>query len=139
MPRTANDDPVEIEGWLAGLGFTTVESQCVARHLLEAARLTNPRKQAMAASKLAAANKLLAEQIALVCGKACRAVARAEGAWRVFVDCEPACCSVCRGSNNRRAAIVMAESCLRADLSRILVLGGSGSTLRELRSLLENT
>lgn len=130
---------MEIEVWLDGLGFTSNESQSVARHLLEAAGLTNPRKHAMAASKLAAANKLLSEHIALVCGKHCRAVAQAEDAWRVFVACEPAQCSVCRGSNNRRATIMMTEACLRASVSRILVLGGSGGTLRELQSLLENT
>jgi hypothetical protein len=93
----------------------------------------------MARAKLPAAAKLISEQTALVCSKPCRAMALASRPRSVAISSDPVFCTVCRGSNNRRAALAMAEACLRAHVSRVLVLGGSNGTLRELQSLMDHT
>jgi hypothetical protein len=138
-PKATHEAPVEIDEWLIALGFTSADSRAAARLLLEAAKFTNPRKRAMSLEKLPGATAMLAEQTALACGKPCAAFAARAKARAIILDCEPSACSVCRGSNNRRAAIAMAAACLQANLHRILVVGGGKGALRELRSLMENT
>lgn len=91
----------------------------------------------MVDSKVTPARQLLAARLQRVCGSArCRETAAATAAGRRVVNAVPAACEVCGGSNNLAAAREMAVACRRAGISRILILGGTGTLHAELRSLL---
>lgn len=130
-------EPVEIAAWLASEGFLTPAAQAVARNLLHAAGVTNPRKQAMAATKLERAHDVLAEHVVLACS-GCRDLA-VPGDGQVRVETDAANCAICGGSNNRRAAETMIAACERAGLRRLLVVGGTGATHRELETLVQGS
>ncbi|MCC7363069.1 MAG: hypothetical protein IT303_01760 [Dehalococcoidia bacterium] len=132
-------ETVDIEEWLRGEGFAAPAGVRQARAALEANGLTNPRKNGMSRDKLARARAVLAAQTVRVCSPACAAMAEPERPARVPADAEPNACEVCRGSNNRRAAQAMIAACAARGVRRLLVLGGSGSTLRELASLLADS
>lgn len=136
MSRAAAE-PVEISAWLADEGFLTKEARSVARKLLEAAGITNPRKRAMAVTKLDHARDVLARHVVRACDGCWDLATAAEG--QVRVESDAANCSVCAGSNNRRAAEEMIAACERAGLRRLLVVGGTGATHQQLASLLRDS
>lgn len=136
VSAAVSNEPVDIATWLAELGFVTEASRAAARKLLENAGFTNPRKRSMARFKLDAAQALLDRLVVRVCGP-CAAF----GAPRLAnsVESDPTHCSVCRGSNNRRAVMGMAVACRAKGIERLLVIGGSNGTIHELETLLRDT
>ncbi|MBI5949359.1 MAG: hypothetical protein HY875_14570 [Chloroflexi bacterium] len=128
---------VEINAWLRGEGFASPTAAAAARSVLEDAGLTNPRKRAMVASKVEPARALLAARLQRVCGAGrCRETARQSAAGRSQVEVPPASCEICGGSNNAAAAREMAAACVRAGVTRLLIVGGTRVLHAELKSLL---
>src|ERR671915_62986 len=94
---------VALDDFLRQEGYTSAAARGEARAVLEAGGLTNPRKRAMATAKLARARAALDARLVRVCSDdGCRALVPPDDARRtVAVDRDG--CSVCGGSNNRRA------------------------------------
>lgn len=139
MAGERRTDAIPIAAWLEEEGFADDAARRAARRVLETAGLTNPRKQAISTAKLEHARAVLAAEMARVCGPACRRLAASLLPGRPAVASTTAHCDVCLGSNNRRAALGMAAAFRERGLSRLLVLGGSAGTLRELQGLLAGT
>ena len=137
-PPTGPDAARSISEFLRAQGYNTPESQKRARATLEAAGLTNARKQAIAGYKLAAAEAALSAALVRVCGDGCAGLARQmRSERREPVVTSGTTCEVCGGSNNRRAAIECAMVLRRHKVKHMLVVGGTAPQQHELRSLLE--
>lgn len=120
---------------LADLGFETEEARGRARAVLENARLTNAEKQRIAHAKRPSVAALLRDAFAVVCTRtACRDAARRSQ--RELIDAaRPTACEVCSGSTNQSEIDRVVEGCLIAGYSRIVVVGGSPGTRKELDTL----
>lgn len=125
---------VPIAAFLRQEGFEDERAQAAARRILEDGRLTNPRKQAMDESKLDRARQLLGERVLRSCSADCDRVAPT-GRLRLRVS-QAGRCQVCEGSNNRRAALLLAAAMTARGASHLLVVGGTGTLHRELQALL---
>lgn len=125
---------VPIDDFLRGEGFEDERARRAARGVLEAARLTNPRKQAMDEAKLQRAREVLAEKVLRVCCAECQAIARA-GQVQLRVARQEQC-QVCEGSNNRRAALHLGAAMRSRGASKLLIVGGTGTLHRELQGFL---
>lgn len=134
MPTRTSSEPVEIVGWLASIGFESEAALRMARRVLEAAGLTNPRKRAMSPEKLPRARAALEAALQLLCESCARHSLRRDG--RIVVETQQAFCDICAGSNNRRAVEAMVAACRRAGVSRLLIVGGTSAIHRELSALL---
>lgn len=133
-------DAVNIEQFLRAHGYASDDAARRGRAELERAGLTHPGKQAFVASKLAAAEQLLASTFLRACGDACVKIDRAGvGRAREVVLVPAAACEICGGSNNRRAAIACVRLLLRRSVVRIVVVGGSPTQQAELKELLGGT
>jgi hypothetical protein len=127
---------VHIDGWLAGEGFDLPEGKALARAELESAGLTRPGKSRMSTEKVPRAQALLVERTFLHCaGPACVAAANASGRTPVRTA-ERARCAHCGGSDNRRAEAALLAVCQRANVRRVVVVGGSPAVREELRDVL---
>lgn len=124
---------VNIEQLLRELGFDTLEASARARAVLEAAALTNPRKQAIAGYKVTAAEALLSTALIRVCAGAC---SRRRGAGRERVTVSPASCELCRGSNNQRAALEATAALAKHGVRKVLIVGGADSQIDDVERLL---
>jgi len=133
----AADADVLIADALADLGFATDEARGRARAVLEAANLTNTRKQRIAASKLPAVADALRARLVVVCSRgSCRAAAQQSG--RELIDAaQPSHCEVCGGAANRTEVDRMVGALSRAGYRRLVVVGGSPSTHEEIRALID--
>lgn len=131
-------DAVEIERFLAREGYTTACARRQARALLERAGLTRPGKRAMAVTKLPRARTVLAAGSLRVCGNPeCERLARAQAPGKHLVaHVAAASCTVCGGSNNRRAALALATRLATLGITRLLVVGGTPTLHAELDRLL---
>lgn len=138
-PGTATDQAVNIAAWLHEEGFATSEAVAAARAQLEAAGLTHSRKQAISRAKLGTARAVLAEKVIRVCGDSCAQFARKSSPARQPLQSTRRTCEVCCGSNNRRAARLLAASLERSGVRRLLIVGGTGQLHRELDTLLEGS
>ncbi len=128
----------DIDDWLASEGILDAASRIEARVVLAAAGLTRAGKQRIAVHKLDRAREALWAGVTPVCSSAaCLAAVR--NAVKPIVRTARDRCSICGGSNTRRAAREMVEACARAGLERILLLGGSGNAHAELRTLTAGT
>ncbi len=131
---------LEITGFLIDEGFATVWSQHKARAVLEQAGLTRPGKQAMALDKLSRAREVLDTYLLRFCGDGeCGALAELVRAGRVVIEASPGQCAICGGSNNRRAALLLARACRQRGIERLLIVGGTPALHAELASLLAGT
>lgn len=131
---------VEIGPWLSGEGFETAWAQHQARTVLEGAALTRPGKRAMTGTKVERARAALDAYLFRVCGDAdCDRVAAERRDGRLVVESQAARCEVCGGSNNRRAAVLLARACRAKNVTRILVLGGTAANHADLAALLEGS
>jgi hypothetical protein len=119
---------VPIEQLLADLGLTGAAAT-VARVVLENEGLTNARKQRIAVSKVALVTASLDRHWQRLCHNCVR---RAVADGLPVVEVPSAACSMCGGSNNARAVGAMTEACRAAGIKRLVVVGGSPSTRREL-------
>lgn len=127
-PSKRGDDAIAIAELLNAAGFDTPAAMRQARAALEAAKLTNSRKQGIAAYKREAALELLTAKFAPVCGEACRALAP-RGRTPVI---SRRGCEVCGGSNNRRAMLAAARTLNINGVRRVLIVGGNGEQRREI-------
>lgn len=134
---TAAVSDIGIAEFLADEGFTAPDAATAAREALETAGLTRPGKGRMATEKLGRARAAIGLVIARSCGSPeCEAVLAGNG--RVIVRVAKFACSVCGGSNNRRALRRMADACARAGVRRVLVIGGRPPAYAAMRRTLGN-
>jgi hypothetical protein len=128
-------DAVNIEGLLRGEGFDTPDALARAREVLQAAGLTRPGKQAIAAEKVERVREALGATLLRVCGDACMRIDRAgPGAAREPVTVSKPSCEVCGGSNNRRAGIAMLRALRRKGVRRVVIVGGTPHLWKEARA-----
>lgn len=132
-PPAPADGAVPIEAMLRDLGFDTAGSRKQARAALEAAGLTNPRKVSISPDKRERAESAIASALVRVCGDECASLAT-DGRAPVIVG--GVTCEVCAGSNNRRAAMECAAVLRQRGITRVLVVGGSPPTRRQLDALM---
>lgn len=134
--NAAANHPLPIADLLRELGYATPAAQRQARAALEAAGLTNARKQAIAASKRGRVERALAAALVRVCGDACAALARGDrNERRTPVVTGRAGCEICSGSNNRRAALQCVRALRKNGVRSVLVIGGSAPLQHELGEL----
>ncbi|HXX32735.1 MAG TPA: hypothetical protein VEJ89_18670 [Myxococcaceae bacterium] len=127
---------VEIDGWLAGLGFGPGASRERARAALEEAQLTRPGKTRISSQKLERASGLLAGRFSLHCPAGpCLDAARRSGR-EPLPAATKAHCEHCGGSDNARAAQDLLDACGRVGIRKLLVVGGSPAVREELRGVL---
>ena len=130
-------EAVPIDEFLTGEGFITEWARYQGRAILEQAGLTRAGKTGMAPGKLAQARAALARGALRTCGDPdCARLGSPQQDGRLLVEGPPESCEVCHGSNNRRAALVLAEACRANGVRRLLILGGTGANHAELRDLL---
>ena len=122
------DATIPIAELLRDAGFDTPAAVKTARQALEAAGLTNPRKQGIAAYKREAALDLLTQRFALVCSDVCRALGA--GGRTPIVSRKG--CAVCGGSNNRRAMLAAALALQANGITHVLIVGGKEEQHREI-------
>lgn len=135
------DGQVNLEDWLATRGF---ESGKARKRALEALRETGvisarPRTF-ISEDKLARAAEALGTRFTVHCPQAaCARIAReraAGGGTQLVAAASRGACSVCQGSNTRRAFLTAREACERAGVLRWLIVGGSPAMREELRDYL---
>lgn len=122
---------VAISEFLAGLGLAGAAAER-ARAVLEADRLTNPRKSRIATAKLERARAAIDARVARFCASC---AARTDAGGREVVVVAASACTRCGGSRNDRALAEMTEACAVAGLRRLVVVGGSPDVRRELRAV----
>lgn len=127
------NDAVSIDDLLRAAGFDTPAAMKRARAALEAAGLTRASKTGIAPYKRDAAEALLAQSLARVCGKECASLADAS---RTPVITSGATCELCGGSNNRRAALAAVRDLRANGVRRVLIVGGTVHQHREIEQLL---
>jgi hypothetical protein len=125
---------VDIDRFLQVEGFDTPAGAARARAVLEDGGLTRAGKLAMSAEKQPAARTLIAARLLKFCGDDGCSSRAADG--RAPVRVAAACCEVCGGSNNRRAALALAARLKEQDISRLLIVGGTPTLHGELDQLL---
>ena len=124
---------VPIDELLQTLGLTG-DLATRGRAILEEAGITNPRKQRLSAAKVEAATAEIDRRLDRLC-HACRPRARQDG--RELVRVPPGACAACAGSRNRRAIDEMTAACAAGGVRRLVVVGGSPATRRELDELVD--
>ena len=127
---------INIVQFLTSEGFDTVIARQRARAVLNAAGLTNPRKQGFDDAKLVRARAVLDSAFARVCD-ACWDIAPKSPPPILVADANS--CSVCKGSNNRRSALRLARVMQREGAHNLLVVGGTPAHHNELRRLLDGS
>lgn len=124
---------IPISKFLADEGFGGDAAAVRARALLEADKLTTPRKQAMSVSKIERARILLHATFVPVCGNSpCNETAIRNGREPLTSNF----CTYCGYSNNRRASQAVMLAFKRRGWSRLLVVGGTITSHQEIRLLL---
>jgi hypothetical protein len=119
---------------LTELGYSGVDAQNVARTTLERRGLTSPHKQNIRATKLQGISEILRGELARSCGHDdCLDMS---GARRVVHVSNARDCEYCTGSDNKRAARRFAGACVRSEVRRLVVVGGSPGLREELQVLL---
>jgi hypothetical protein len=126
---------VEIDGWLAELGFGLEASRRAARQSLEAAGITRAGKQRLSVEKLDRAEEMLRSLFFLHCASSeCVSYATASG--KTMLACEPrSTCMRCGGSSNQRAVTELLELLRAEQKGRVVIVGGSPPTRQELERL----
>jgi hypothetical protein len=122
---------IEIDELLESLGLSDANA-ADARAVLEAQGITNPRKRRIATSKLDRARDVIDARFARFCAPC---AARTDAGERELVVVSRAACVRCGGSRNERALAEFAEACSKAEIRRLVVVGGSPDVRRELRAL----
>lgn len=127
---------VAIDAWLIERGYGLAASKQAARAALEEAGLTRAGKQRMSDEKLPKALAALQAKFCLHCaGAECVAFAKASG--RTPLPCDPrSTCERCGGSSNKRAATDVLAAFARANVQRLVIVGGSPAVREELETTL---
>ena len=127
---------VEIDAWLASIGFGSGLSRTAARAVLEEAQLTRPSNTRMSAVKLERATAELGAHFSLHCSSPeCTGAAQRSGR-QALLAATKALCPHCGGSDNARAARDLLAACASKGVRHLLVVGGSPSVREELRAAL---
>ena len=127
---TAPDIP--IADLLLELGFRSEAAQRIGRAALEAAKLTNPRKKNLTASKREAAEAAIASGVARCCGTSdCLPAFVADTRPLAIVDRDA--CEICEGGRTAPAIRELGRVLVRAGKQRLLLLGGVPGAHDELR------
>lgn len=124
-----------IEDLLRDEGFHKTDARAAAREVLEANGLTRPGKAHMAPDKLDRVRAALDRAVVRHCSDPACIAAVADDPRR-HVEVNRPRCSICSGSNNRRALRAMADACLAAGVRRVLVVGGRPPAYVELERTL---
>jgi len=133
-------DAVSIDDFLAREGFATAWAKHQGRAILEQAGLTRAGKSGIAPEKLQRAREALARGALRTCGDAeCARLGARKLDGRLAVEGPAEYCEVCHGSNNRRAALVLADACRSHGVSRLLIVGGTPANHADLQELLTAT
>lgn len=130
------DGALNIDEFLRGLGYDTPSANRGARAVLEAAGLTNPRKQAIAAYKRAEAEVVLGRAFVRVCCDECTHLARERRTRRMALMTSAGRCEICEGSNNRRAAVACRAVLRKHGVRNVLIVGGTVHQHHEVAALL---
>lgn len=121
---------------IASLGYLGEPAQRAAHEVLVDAGLTSGKKQRIDAAKVAAVRAVLERSLAPVCGDAtCAADALRRRPQARAVATEAEACAVCGGSEHRRAAVRLAATIAGRRRPRLLVVGGSPVTRRQVTEL----
>ncbi len=126
---------VSLDELLADLGYRTESARRAARAALEAAGLTNARKQRIAAPKLPLVKATLDQSCVLVCERASCRDAAVASAKTIVAVAQATDCSVCGGSENRAAIDRAVDALARRGWRRVVVVGGSPGTHHDLADL----
>jgi hypothetical protein len=122
---------VAIDDFLRSLGLAPAAARR-ARALLEAERITNPRKSRISEAKLDRARQAIDARFARFCSSC---AGRTDAGGREVIAVPASACTRCGGSRNSRALAEMAEACAAAGIARVVVVGGSPDVRRELGSV----
>lgn len=122
---------VAIPDFLASLGLDDADA-ARARAALEADGITNPRKTRLSTAKLDRARAAIDARLARVCSSC---APQADPGGREVAIVPAAACTRCGGSRNDRALAELADACAAGGLRRLVVVGGSPDTRRELGTL----
>jgi hypothetical protein len=125
---------VEIDGWLASIGFGAGAARTAARAALEEAQLTRSGKTRMSAQKLERAVTQLDARFSLHCASAACAEAARRSGHEALPAATKALCPHCGGSDNAQAARALLAACASSGVRHLLVVGGSPSVREELRA-----
>lgn len=132
-------DAVPLDRFVREAGFDLPAAAARARRALEEAGLTHAGKVAISQRKLEAAQQALARTLVRACGDECLRLDRAEERpAREFVRVSGASCEMCGGSNNRRAALACLAVLRRKGIRRVVVVGGTPKTRKEVYEHLGN-
>ena len=126
------DRVTEVRDLLVELGYDHPQAAARAVEVLIAAGLLNPKRSALAASKLEACRGALALFFVLLCD---HCATRSEDTRDRLSVADRRRCERCGGSSNRAAVENAAESFRGRGLRRLVVVGGSPSAHEELRRL----
>ena len=120
-----------IDGVLGRLGLTG-STASRARAVLDAAGVTNARKQRLAVNKVERLEAEIARRFARFC-ETC--AGRTDAGGREVVLVARDACERCGGSDNARALEEAAERCAAAGLRRLVVVGGSAAFREDFGAL----
>lgn len=133
---------IPIPEMLADLGVVAAEEVAAARALLESEGLTNPRKNNISLAKRDAVTEAIDTIYRRLCTRCAADVEDGgdtpgvpSGPRPVLRVAQPQC-TRCGGSNNQRAVDEMLASCARANVTKIVFVGGSPAVRTELNELL---
>ena len=130
---------VAIDAWLLDQGYGLTASKAKARAALEEGGLTRSGKLRISDEKLPRVAELLRARFCLHCPTP-ECVGFAKGSGREPLACNPKnTCERCGGSDNRRAATELIEACRRAQVTRVVIVGGSPAVREELEATLGET
>ncbi len=137
MAGKAEDREQDIQELLVRWGFVTSEEQRAARSVLEAAGVTRSSKSRISGPNARKAEAVIASAFVRSCAHpACRAaVVAARPSARLLVSPDRTTCEHCGGSDNLRAAKAFLAACRARPVERVVVVGGSPETRRELALL----
>lgn len=122
---------------LSTRGYHSEAAQRAAREALRRTGvLQNPGKERMSAAKLGQVDDILARELSRACSAdVCRRAARTAKPAAAIVEVSQADCEICTGSEQRRAAARLRVTTGGSVRKRVVVVGGSPETRRELEDL----
>lgn len=132
MGHGADIDKAELYASLGYGGTSSLYDQAMS-----AAGLSNPSKRRILKSKQAQVARILREGFMPVCGRGdCQTAAGASANGRAIVPAASAeHCEICGGGPNTRSVEHMIEACREVGWSRLVIVGGSPNTRREIERL----
>ena len=110
------------------------EDADMALILLQNRGLTRPGKRRISACKITRVSESLSETFIRVCGKD-TCIRRSAGDLRQQVLTDARCCDICGGQDNRRAVNEMLHAMRSKGVKKLLVVGGSPNSRKELERL----